>query len=74
MAVYASTSHTDPDIRDAPTASGLLVAFDEWQALRGAWAGLPARLIPDIPCPPEDIYPDDHGVVLHIDNGETSIS
>ena len=54
--------------------SGLLVAFDEWQALRGAWAGLPARLVPDIPCPPEDIFPDDHGAVWHIDLVETSIS
>ena len=50
-----------------PVTAGLLVAFDEWQALRGALAGLPTRLIPDIPCPPEDVYPEDHGVVLHVE-------
>ena len=54
-------------------ASGLLVAFDEWQALRGALEGMSTRLTADIPCPAEDIYPEDHGCVVHLDLSDAAV-
>ena len=48
-------------------AAVLLMDFVEWQALRGALEGMTARLIADIPCPPEDVFPEDHGMVVHLD-------
>ena len=48
-------------------AAGLLMDFSEWQALRGALEELTTHLTADIPCPPEDIYPEDHGCVIHIE-------
>ena len=64
MQAQATPTQTFAMRRDA---AGLLVGFDEWQALRGALAGHTKRLIPDIPCPPEDVFPEDHGVVVHLE-------
>ena len=51
----------------------LLMDFIEWQALRGALEGMSTRLIADIPCPPEDIYPEDHGCVVHLDLSDAAV-
>ena len=58
---------TDTSFAMRRDTAGLLIDFVEWQALRGALEGLPTRLIPDIPCPPEDVLPDDHGAIVHLD-------
>ena len=71
MQAQATPTQTFAMRRDA---AGLLVGFNEWQALRAAWEGLVTRLVPDIPCPPEDVYPEDHGVVVHVEAGKQSIA
>ena len=58
---------TDVSFSMRRDAAVLLMDFDEWQALRGALEGMTARIIPDIPCPPEDVFPEDHGVVVHLE-------
>ena len=51
----------------------LLMGFVEWQALRGALEGMSTRLTADIPCPPEDIYPEDHGCVVHLNLSDAAV-
>ena len=70
MQAQATPTQTFAMRRDA---SGLLVGFDEWQALRAAWEGLVTRLVPDIPCHPEDVYPEDYGVVVHLEISQKSL-
>ena len=58
---------TDPSFAMRRDTAGLLMDFIEWQALRGALEGMTAHFIADIPCPPEDVFPEDHGMVVHLD-------
>ena len=61
---------TEPSFAMRRGASALLLSLSEWTDLRAAWQAPDKALEPDIPCAPEDVYPEDHGMVYHPDMTE----